>query len=198
MFDVLNALVLGFSYGIGPCTISCAPLIVPLIMSVSKNRREGIILSLIFSVGRIISYVLLGFLAGWLGNTINLFVSKKVLGIFFVVVGSAVLFKIQGKCILKSKIKITSGWMALVTGFIFGLGPCPPLLGLLGLAVLTKSALTGALMGLVFGIGTIVSPIIILGLFSGWIAKNPEFRRVIPYVSGGFLILMGIAYIIFG
>jgi sulfite exporter TauE/SafE len=198
MFDVLNALVLGFTYGIGPCTISCAPLVVPLIMASSKNKREGIVNSIIFSFGRVISYILLGFFSGLIGSTFNLFLPQKWLGAFFIILGIAILFRIQGKCILKSKLRITGPSMAITTGFIYGLGPCPPLIALLGLAAASKSALTGALMGLVFGLGTIISPIIILGFFSGWFAKQKEFKKVIPYVSGGFLILLGILYMIFG
>ena len=198
MFDVINALILGFSYGLGPCTISCAPLVVPLIMSTANNRKEGIVLSLVFSLGRVISYIILGFLAGLLGSSLEVYLPQKYLGIFFVIIGVAVYFNIHGKCIMKSKIKITSNFMALVTGIVFGAAPCPPLIGLLALAVLAKSALIGALMGLVFGFGTIISPLIILGLFSGWFAKQTEFKKVIPYVSGVFLVLLGIAYIIFG
>lgn len=198
MLDIINALILGISYGIGPCTISCAPLIVPLIMSTAKNRKEGILLSIIFSFGRVLSYIVLGGLAGIMGSTFNLFISKKYLGIFFIIVGLAVLFKIQGKCIIKTKIRIKGSWMAFITGFIFGLGPCPPLIALLGLAILAKSLWIGMAVGLVFGLGTIISPIILLGFFSGWMAKNKEFHQVIPYVSGVFLILLGIGYVIFG
>jgi sulfite exporter TauE/SafE len=198
MFDIVNALILGFSYGIGPCTISCAPLIVPLIMSTANNRKEGIILSIIFSLGRVISYILLGFFAGLLASGVDIYLPKKYLGVFFVLVGAAVFFNIKGKCILKTRWKITSNFMALITGIVFGAAPCPPLVGLLGLAIISKSAWIGALMGLVFGLGTIISPLIILGLFSGWFAKQKEFRKVIPYVSGIFLVLLGIAYMVFG
>lgn len=198
MFDILNALILGFTYGLGPCTFACAPLVVPLIMATSKNKKQGIIYSIIFGLGRVISYTILGFLAGLLGSQINLFLSKKILGIFFVLLGAAIMLKVQGKCIYKSRFKITGPFMSLIAGIVFGLGPCPPLVALLALAAVSKSALTGALMGLVFGIGTVVSPIIILGFFSGWLAKQKEFKKVIPYVSGGFLILLGIIYVIFG
>lgn len=198
MIDVLSALVLGFTYGIGPCTISCAPIVVPLLMASSKNRKQGVISSFVFSFGRVLSYVLLGFVTGWIGSKIDFFISKKILGIFFIILGLAVFFKFQGKCILKSRIKITGYLMSFVTGFVYGLGPCPPLIALLGMAALSKSAIAGALMGLLFGIGTIISPIIILGFFSGWIAKQKEFKQVIPYVSGAFLVIMGAIYILFG
>jgi sulfite exporter TauE/SafE len=85
--------------------------------------------------------------------------------------------------------------MSLFSGIIFGLAPCPPLIGLLGLAVLSKSGITGAAMGLVFGISTIISPILFLGLFSGWFAKHEEFKQYIPYASGIFLIVIGLIYL---
>ena len=198
MIDIISALVMGFNYGIGPCTISCAPLVVPLIMSTSKNKKEGVIYSLIFGLGRIISYALLGFLAGIAGASINLFLPKRAFGIFFILLGLALFFRIQGRCLYKSKLRITGPFMSLIAGFVYGLGPCPPLIALIGLAAASKSALAGALMGLVFGIGTIISPIIILGFFSGWFAKQKEFKKVIPYVSGGFLILIGLIYLILG
>lgn len=194
--EILQAITLGFLYGIGPCTLSCAPLVVPLIMSTAKNTKHGIWLSLVFSLGRVLSYMLLGALTGFLGYVLTQFISKRILGIFLIILGILLFFKIQNKCILKSKIKITSSSIALGTGFIYGLAPCQPLIALLGLTAASSSAITGLIMGIAFGIGTIVSPILVLGLFSGWFAKQKEFKEIIPYVSGIFLIIIGIIYII--
>jgi sulfite exporter TauE/SafE len=197
MFDIMGALILGFTYGIGPCTISCAPIVVPLLMAASKNKKEGIKFSFVFSFGRVISYIILGLVTGFLGKEIGLFLSKPVLGIFFIILGIAVFLKFQGKCIIKNRFKVTGYKMSLISGILYGLGPCPPLIALLALAAQSQSALQGALMGFLFGIGTVISPIIILGFFSGWIAKQKEFKQVIPYVSGAFLVVMGLIYIIF-
>lgn len=196
MFDVIAALILGFQYGLGPCTLSCAPLVVPLIMASAKGKKDGIVKSIIFSLGRVGAYILLGFISGLLGANINAFIPKWALGLFFIIAGLALMFKVTGKCILKTGIRITGNFMALIAGFLYGLGPCPPLLALLGLAVASKSAIIGGLMGLVFGIGTTISPIIILGLLSGWFSNQKEFKEVIPYVTGGFLIIVGIFYIV--
>lgn len=195
MSDILSALILGFTYGVGPCTLSCAPLVVPLIMAASKNKKEGVILSIIFGAGRVMSYIALGVVAALVGSTMNLYISNRWLGLFFIILGLAIIYKLQGKGLCRQRIRITGWHMALIAGIIYGAGPCPPLLALLGLAAVSKSALVGGVMGLVFGLGTIISPIILLGLFSGWFAKHKEFKQVIPYVSGGFLILLGIIYI---
>lgn len=193
--EILQAITLGFLYGVGPCTLSCAPLVVPLIMSTAKNSKQGIWLSLVFSFGRVLSYIVLGALTGFLGYVLIKIVSKKILGVFLILLGILLFFKIQNKCILKSKIRITSSSIALGTGFVYGMAPCQPLIALLGLTAASSSAFTGLFMGLAFGIGTILSPIIILGFFSGWFAKQKEFKEIIPYVSGVFLMIMGIIYI---
>jgi sulfite exporter TauE/SafE len=194
--EILQAITLGFLYGIGPCTLSCAPLVVPLIMATAKNSKHGIWLSLVFSFGRVLSYMFLGALTGFLGYILIQLISKKILGIFLILLGVLLFFKIQNKCILKSKIRITGSSIALGTGFVYGLAPCQPLIALMGLTATSSSAFTGLLMGLAFGIGTIVSPIIVLGFFSGWFAKQKEFKEIIPYVSGIFLIVIGLIYIL--
>ncbi len=193
---LIEALALGFMYGLGPCTLSCAPLIVPLIMSTAKNKKQGITYSLIFSLGRIISYTILGFLAGLLGYTVNAIVTKKMLGLLIIVLGILLFFKIEKKCICKSKIKINGPIMALGAGIAYGFGPCPPLIALLGVIVLSGSAITGALMAIVFGIGTTVSPLIVLGFLSAWFGNKEGIKEVVPYVSGIFLIIIGIIYLL--
>jgi sulfite exporter TauE/SafE len=194
--DLLKALVLGFTYGLGPCTISCAPLVVPLIMSVARNKTHGVILSLIFSAGRVAAYVILGLVSGLLGATLNFVIPNKIMGIIIILLGLTIILGLPNKCLFNTKVKITGPWISFIMGAAMGFGPCPPLIALLGLVVLTKSALTGALMGLVFGIGTVVSPLIILAFFSGWFAKQREFQKVLPYVSGGFLIIFGALYLL--
>ena len=195
--QLIEAFILGILYGLGPCTLSCAPLIVPLIMNTAKNKTQGIIHSIIFSLGRVLTYTFLGFLAGLIGYTLDISSSKKIIGVFIIVLGILIFFKIpNNKCIFKSKLKITGPFIALFAGIAWGFSFCPPLLGLLAISAASGSALTGSLMAFLFGIGTIISPIILLGFFSGWFAKQKEFKDVIPYVSGLFLIIIGALYLI--
>ncbi|QKQ25757.1 sulfite exporter TauE/SafE family protein [Candidatus Reidiella endopervernicosa] len=58
------ALLIGFSYGAGPCNIACLPYLGPIFLSRESERlgRWGTILP--FSAGRIFSYALLGTAAG--------------------------------------------------------------------------------------------------------------------------------------
>ena len=116
--------------------------------------------------------MLLGALTGFLGYILTQLISKKILGIFLIILGILLFFKIQNKCILKSKIKINSFSIALGTGFVYGLAPCQPLIALMGLTAASGSPFTGLIMGLAFGLGTVISPIIILGLFLWVVCKT--------------------------
>lgn len=190
---LLQAFVLGIIYGFGPCTISCAPVLVPIVMSTSKNYKQGLVYTLIFSAGRILVYMLLGMLMGILGKSLEFYLSSKVVGVFMALMGLALIFRLHTRC-LAPKVKITGLHMSFVAGIIMGFSPCAPLLAALALAVASKSALLGSLIALVFGIGTVVSPILLLGLVSGKWASLKEFSNINNYVGGGFLIIMGIIF----
>lgn len=195
--DLVNATIMGFIYGIGPCTVSCAPLIVPLIMSTAKDKKDGVVLSLIFSLGRVISYMALGFLSGLLGFAFDIMVPKWLLGTFIILLGVAVVIDLPKRCLVKN-FKIDGPIMSFFSGIVLGLSPCPPLLALLALAVTTQSGALGLIMGFLFGLGTVISPIIVLGFFSGWFAKQKEFKQIMPYVSGVFLFIVGLFYLLNG
>jgi thiol:disulfide interchange protein DsbD len=185
---LVEALTLGILYGLGPCTIVCAPILVPLIISTSKNGREGILQIFIFGFGRILSYISLGILSGYAGHLFGL--SIKFIGIFIIVLGISILLRYPKKCLFPPK--IGGGHLSFLSGVVIGLGPCPPLLALLSLAALTRSAFTGGLMGFVFGLGSFITPLIILGFLAGkWTEKSKDLKRTNTIVCSLFLILLG-------
>jgi thiol:disulfide interchange protein DsbD len=193
---VIETLTLGILYGIGPCTISCAPVIIPLIMSTSKNSKEGLFQAFIFGLGRIASYCILGFLSGYLGYYLKDFISPKLVGVFMIILGILIFLKKYPKrCPFANKIK--GKHTTFISGMFIGLSPCAPLLGVLSLAILSQSAIQGLLMGLSFGIGTLLSPMLLLGLFAGWWSKRSEkFYGINLLVCSSFLILLGILYLV--
>ena len=78
---------------------------------------------------------------------------------------------------------------------MMGFSPCAPLLAALALAVASRSVLLGGLIALIFGLATVISPIILIGLAAGKWASLKEFQGVNRYVGGIFLIILGIIYI---
>jgi sulfite exporter TauE/SafE len=195
----LEALVLGLLFGLGPCLSTCAPVIVPVIASSAKNYKEGFLSAIIFSAGRILSYAVLGFIFGLFGKELEIYMSGKVIGLFMILLGAFTFFNYHKKCILP-KIKVTNYFMLFFAGIVMGFTPCGPMGAALAIAALTHSALAGMFVGITFGIGTAVSPLLIIGILSGaWakmVARNPDFAKITRYVSGIFLVGLGIVYML--
>jgi sulfite exporter TauE/SafE len=82
-------------------------------------------------------------------------------------------------------------------GFLIGFVPCPPLIALLVFAAAVGSAGTGLVLGLLFGIGTVISPIVVIAGAAGWfsdrIAKEaPLFTQGVRRVAGLMLVALGV------
>ncbi len=195
MVSYLEALILGVLYGLGPCSIFCAPILIPLIITTVRTGKEGIIQVFNFGFGRILAYFFLGGLAGYTGYLFEDLISKKLISIFIVLLGIFILlvyfftFKKQSKC---PTLLARGRELSFLTGLVIGLSPCPPLLALFSLAALEKSFLIGMGMGLFFGIGSLITPLIIFGFLAGKISSLEEFKAIVPIVSGLFLIIFGL------
>ena len=194
---LLEALVLGVLYGIGPCTLVCAPIMVPLVMSYSKSGRDGVKQMLVFSSGRIASYAILGSASGMLGMALTNIITKEVTAAVIIILGILILLKRHPKkCGFTKNVK--GEHASFSSGVLLGLSPCYPLIGLLSIAALSGSPLTGLLMGVIFGLGTVITPLVIIGFFAGkWASFSKEFMDMNFLISGGFLILLGLATLFF-
>ena len=83
-----------------------------------------------------------------------------------------------------------------VLGLLVGLSPCLPLLGILNYIIITSSSpLEAVLFTLVFGVGTILSPLILAVVLSArlgkWFSENEKFKRVLKIICGLVLVLLG-------
>jgi sulfite exporter TauE/SafE len=166
-------------------------------MTTARAGKEGIIQVFSFGFGRILAYIFLGGVAGLTGYLLEELVSQRLIGIFVVFLGVFILlghfFVLRKPSSCPSFLAKAKGrQLSLTTGLVIGLGPCPPLLALLGLAAVEKSFLMGAGMGLVFGLGSLVTPLIILGFLAAKLAALEEFKNIVPFISGLFLIVFGL------
>jgi sulfite exporter TauE/SafE len=191
----------------------CAPILIPYIASTKKTWWEGLWATLVFSLVRTFAYTLLGLIAflsyrlvemianpaknPYLGLCAGIFV--VFLGILLVVLRKEIhlpVFKLLGKEFLE---KVTQSMILL--GLLIGFSPCLPLIGALTLiATHAQSAFEGAFLGLSFGVGTLLSPLLILGLLAGFlpgeIIKNQKVFRIFKMVCGILLILFGLNLIV--
>jgi sulfite exporter TauE/SafE len=139
-------------------------------------------------------YTLLGAVMGAIGSVFSISLPTWLIGVFFILLGIALFFNVHTKCLVP-RVRVTGLHMSFVAGVVLGLSPCAPMLGALGLAVASKSALTGGLIALAFGVGTVLSPVLLIGAVSGKWASVKEFKGINNYIAGGFLVLIGLFFL---
>lgn len=162
----------GFVFGIGPCFLFCAPLILPYIVAKGLDKKEGLNAAIFFSMGRIAAYSALGFAAVAFMDTLyirkNIF--RQSLGVLIMIIVFLDLMKGPVKVcgILGRKYFDKANLNSFVAGTLIGLTPCAPFLGILTYIVAkSDSPLIGLVNGFSFGIGSFFSPLVLLGFFAG-------------------------------
>lgn len=195
---ILYLLVQGFFLGYGPCLVTCVPILLPYTIT-KKHWKEGLEAAFTFSLSRLAVYVVLGGIVGFIGAHIMDFyytskVQYNIQGIMaFCLIGIGMLV-IFGKDTGLKFCRVEKGNM-VVLGILVGLSPCLPLLGvLLEIALLSRSFLDGVIFSFAFGIGTVLSPMLLIGAFAPTIGVkfNAKTMRFFVFICGLLLILMGI------
>lgn len=215
----LSALLLGIVYGATFCTLTCSPFIASYIIGSDRGTGRGMWLSVIFNGGRVVTYGLLGLIVGLAGGA---FLVEGVyalwgaifFGIAVALIGIWIAVRRRpgslGCGCTKEASWTQRAWhriepregdggeiSAAGMGLLIGLVPCPPLIALLVFSAAVGSAGTGLVLGLLFGIGTVISPIIIIAAMAGWfsdrIAKEaPTLTRGVQRVAGLMLVVLGV------
>ncbi len=211
MVNIIELLSIGITMAFGPCLFFCTPIILSYIAGTQDNWRKGFKSVLIFSLSRAIVYVLLGLLTGFFGKILTTTLDKYSLtiyligGIFISLSGILIL---MGKnpnlhlCQILRKYSIENDIRSsIILGIIIGLLPCTPLLGILVyISLISKNLWQGALLGFSFGVGTIISPLIIFGILVSSlpkkIIKNPKIFDIFKKACGFLLFLFGIQLIV--
>lgn len=191
---IISGFLTGLSVGIY-CLGICLPVFVPIILGQKREPKESFWLVLEFSLGRLLGYVLFGFIVGYLGVVIESLLVHRVIGLATLLLGllmigySLGLFYWGAKVCAKSFIWIK---IPFLLGFLTGVSPCPPFLTSLGYVFNLQSILLGMAYFLFFFLGTSVyiAPLAFLGLFS----RETKLQKI-ARVSG---IFVGIYFFISG
>ncbi len=163
--------------GSGHCIGMCGPIVSALSLS-QKESRSGIGFQLLYNIGRITTYFLIGLLAGWLGTILNKDDSFRQISrilllssdLFVILIGFATadifrssrLFKLDWKSPLQFMAHAVGTFrafpnfvVALPLGLIMGFLPCGFLYAMVLISSNSGSALKGGLTMLLFGLGTV-------------------------------------------
>lgn len=210
---ILEALILGFA-GSFHCLAMCGPLHLSLLGN--RTYTLSFILSKsAFNIGRIITYVLLGLVLGYIGKSLPLYEIQKVVS---VITGIAIILvyflpKFTGKELeisflnkfvikkmgsLMQNTKDKSNILKYFSmGILNGLLPC----GLVYVALIASfsqlNTTNSALFMMMFGLGTFPAMFFVV-MLGGWakkiIAKFPKLN----YLTSFFVLLIGLMFILRG
>jgi cytochrome c-type biogenesis protein len=212
----LTSFVSGLLYGLVACTATCLPYLASYIAGTGADFRKGTIVTLTFNSGRIIAYTLIGALVGvfsglfrFISNdsTITIFQAYSTIAfsIVTILLGAILLYKnrkpscecsqpsIMPKKHLMGKIDMGAFTLGLSRGLVL----CPPLLALLLYSVPFASPVDSIVFAVLFGVGTAISPMLVLGGVTGWLFnKAPLLRKWIGLAGAIVLILLGISTLV--
>ncbi|HLN89298.1 MAG TPA: sulfite exporter TauE/SafE family protein [Candidatus Binatia bacterium] len=215
----LGALAGGVIYGLAVCTAACIPYLASYIAGIGAGFRKGVAITLIFNSGRIVAYAIIGCLVGLFSGLFRLAlvnVSISPIQIYSSIAFSIVTMVIAASIFLKLRKPFTcpENGTAMVGqdkksrfgsrfGFDFGafslglsrgLVLCPPLLALLIYSLPFSTPIGSVSLAILFGLGTALSPMLVLGGVTGWLlTKAPLLRRWLAIGGAGILMILGIA-----
>ncbi|HID94113.1 MAG TPA: hypothetical protein EYP60_08465 [bacterium (Candidatus Stahlbacteria)] len=207
--------IMGIMLGWGPCLYFCTPILIPYIAGTQKGWLKGLRASLIFSFSRVIAYIMLAIIAASLGHILlRKHYESEIGSIVYLVVGLVIV--LLGLAILIGKIprlhlcqrfangitRNSTAGIALL-GLLIGLSPCIPLFGVLAyIAVESSNVIQGLFYGACFGAGTLLTPLIPMGVLAGGIssliARKPIIFDIVSRFCGCFLIYIGVRLLISG
>ncbi len=211
----LGAFSGGLLYGLVVCTASCLPIVTSYIAGVGAGFGKGVKITLIFNSGRVLAYALIGGLIGLFSGLFRLFVSDAAIspfqvysslafGMVTIVIGVSIFLKARKPCDCsgtKTKSIIATPKIgrfgfdvgAFSLGLSRGLIVCPPLIALLIYSLPFANPLGSVGIAVLFGLGTAISPILLLGGVTGWLLnKAPLFRKWISIAGATVLVALGI------
>jgi sulfite exporter TauE/SafE len=199
----------GLINGLGFCTFTCLPYLASYIASTGANFRKSIFISSAFNAGRVIGYTLIGALIGLFGGLIHYCAEDSVqilqnysnlaFGIVTILIGVTLLYKNRkpscgcNPAPFKPKRRFLNRFDmgAFALGLSKGLVFCPILmLILLPYSVLFTNPVNSVAFAFLFGLGTIISPMVLVGGVTGWLLTKADLLRKYISLAGSIVIIL--------
>ncbi|MGF3522139.1 MAG: sulfite exporter TauE/SafE family protein [Candidatus Bathyarchaeia archaeon] len=207
----LASLALGLLSGLVFCTSACLPYVASYIAGVGSSFRKSVFITVTYNGGRLTAYALIGVALSITKLSIGdaFFSSYQnyalvALGIVSTAVGANMIYKSKkvtcgAKCAgspVDSNRNITATRFDLqvfVLGLTRGLIVCPLIAPVLVYSVTTAVAADSFFLAVLFGLGTTLSPLMLIGGVTGWLLnKAPLFRKWVSIAGGLTLIGLGV------
>ena len=194
MPEIFSLFLLGVVYGLTICSISCLPYLSTYLMSTGKGFRDGIKAAFVFISGKLLIYSMLGGLAAYIGSklVVNDFLHLKyTIGGILIAVGLLLPFISKGGCTKRHQLA-GKRLSLFALGVSSSLIPCPSLVSMSLLAANKGSVFIGASYGFVFGLGLMISPLVIASGVISLISKavKVEVKGFAPYLNALSVIII--------
>jgi len=208
----LTAFILGIMTAISPCPLATNITAIGFISKDIENKKKIFLNGLWYTLGRAISYTVLGVILYFGASTFHIakfFQSngEKFLGPLLIIVGILMLdiirFKIPGFSKIGDKMqnrKKNNWWSALLLGVVFALAFCP-YSGVLYFGMLipiTISSPSGLFLPFVFAIATGLPVIIVAYLLAFSISSLGGFYNKVKIFEKWFRRVIAVVFIIVG
>ena len=209
MSNIITLFLSGLLLGSGPCLATCGPVLISYITATRQNPKQAILIWLLFSLSRVCIYLILSLFIFILGEFL---VKKNIAYIsrYIYIFGGIIIALIGIFTIIKDSTgtrricPIVPGGLSqrlsrihpITLGVIMGLLPCAPLLSVLSYIGLISPAWQWCIFySLVFGLGTLISPLILLALGAGVVPKilfnKPRIYRILRIICGVIIVFFG-------
>jgi sulfite exporter TauE/SafE len=217
-FSFFLLLTTGLLTGLSHCVGMCGPLVGAFALRRRAESQEVSTPLLLFQIGRIITYLLLGVALGWLGSLVEGGISlpgwqgglSVVLGVVMVLLGLSLMGVLPALHwpAAVALARPVSGWLKywlasprpvapFALGVVNGLLPCGAVYAMGVLAATSGDPLKGASIMLIFGLGTLPA-MLGIGLAAVWLSlrwRTGFYRAaaLLVVVTGLQLALRGLA-----
>jgi sulfite exporter TauE/SafE len=210
---ILSLFLTGLLFGSGPCIASCGPFLIAYIAGTKKDIPKSIATYILFSSARIFVYLGLSLAIFFLSR----FVIEKILGNlskYLLILGGGIIVLIGAFLTLGKRWEFNP-WQFLyqnilehdkksivAVGLIVGLLPCAPLLAILSyVGLISRTWFSSLVYTLSFGVGTFISPLILLTVLAGLIPrflgdKKILYYQIFSFICGLTIVFLGIQLII--
>ncbi len=205
MLKVLISLfLLGLSFGAGPCIASCGPFLISYVAGTHKNVQRSALTYILFSFSRIFVYLALGLSVFFFRQVIVAYHLGNFSRYIFIfgglfIVGTGLLIAFRQNSSHKLCQRLDSKTTPLLFGLLMGILPCAPLISVISyIGLVARTGLSSLIYSLVFGLGTALSPLVLLVGSAGLIPRlitNKRFYRIFNLICGAIIVFLGLQLI---
>jgi sulfite exporter TauE/SafE len=212
---IISLFLYGLLFGSGPCVASCGPLLISYVAGANKNILEAIRIYVLFSLSRISAYLLISLAIFFLGRVVLERALRDYSGIVYFLGGGFIIFigiimalgrsiRLAHSQFLEKKFLQKDFKSIVVFGLVIGFLPCAPLLAVFSYSgLIAKSGLQSLLYTLSFGLGTIISPLLLLTALAGFLSrfifdKKAIYARIFNLACALIIIILGVQLIMRG